>query len=276
VLARVLQRHDNQFNGTIVTIQSGRTRIEVTANHPFWVIEGRRLTQRDRPVQLNAGEDENQSLHGRWVNSQDLEVGDQIYGFDGKRHLVESLQQRRATATRVCNLTVQGRHTFFVGAESILVHNTAWCELLEKKIGKAIPEALKNFAKKKGFKIHGHHIVQKTTPKQWELVKFASKVSQSWSKSKKMAWYIGKSQKMLEDAGIPLLKTEQELLEALRNGESMANLAWAINGNGTHTLETVKAVYEALLTAGGDKEKLIRILNEIAKKFATGEPFRGF
>jgi hypothetical protein len=29
----------------------------------------------------------------------------------------------------VSNLTVRGFHTFFVGEESILVHNTSWCEL---------------------------------------------------------------------------------------------------------------------------------------------------
>ena len=40
VLARVIQRHDNVYRGEMVTIKVHGLPVEVTANHPFWVIEG--------------------------------------------------------------------------------------------------------------------------------------------------------------------------------------------------------------------------------------------
>jgi hypothetical protein len=89
-----------------------------------------------------------------------------------------------------------------------------------------------------------------------------------------MAWYIGKSQELLKNGGISRLEDVQEFTRAFNAGESTANLWWAINGKGTHTLETIKAVYERLARAEGDQEAMIKALEEFGKKLATGSPYQ--
>jgi len=58
VLSDVLQRHDNRYSGPMVTIAFDDCRIEATANHPFWVVEGEQLAARGDAGQLQPGEDE--------------------------------------------------------------------------------------------------------------------------------------------------------------------------------------------------------------------------
>jgi hypothetical protein len=63
------------------------------------------------------------------VNSHELRAGDTIHLYDGTSARVSRIEQRYEPLLPVSNLTVRGFHTFFVGEESILVHNTSWCEL---------------------------------------------------------------------------------------------------------------------------------------------------
>ena len=113
----------------------GDSRIEATANHPFWVVKGTNLCDRSVPEKLSPGEDEGQALSGRWVNSQELEVGDLLFGEDGQYHCVEQIDHREVAAVPVSNLTVRNHHTFAVGSEPVLVHNYGWCDYLSKTKG---------------------------------------------------------------------------------------------------------------------------------------------
>ncbi len=63
------------------------------------------------------------------MNSHELRAGDTIHLHDGTSARVSRIEQRYEPLLPVSNLTVRGFHTFFVGEESILVHNTSWCEL---------------------------------------------------------------------------------------------------------------------------------------------------
>jgi hypothetical protein len=124
--ARVEQRIDNVFSGTIVRIgTSEEESITATAYHPFWVLDGPDLDQRSTPRELADDEDQGQSLPGRWVNSHELRIGDAILGQDGERRLVLRLEQWYDPHFEVCNLTVARQHTFAVGRDRILVHNTS-------------------------------------------------------------------------------------------------------------------------------------------------------
>jgi hypothetical protein len=53
---------------------------------------------------------------------------------DGSQAKITRIEQRYEPLLQVSNLTVRGFHTFFVGNESILVHNTSWCELRLKVV----------------------------------------------------------------------------------------------------------------------------------------------
>ncbi|MFM9962656.1 MAG: Hint domain-containing protein [Planctomycetaceae bacterium] len=123
VPAEVLERHNNVYSGQMVSLVVGEARIEVTAKHPFGVIEGEKLTQRQHPGHLQTGEDQGRSIPGRWVDSHELQVGDVLVGRDGRPHQVQRVAIRDAQQAPVCNLTIRDHHSFAVSDESVLVHN---------------------------------------------------------------------------------------------------------------------------------------------------------
>ena len=122
-LAEVECRHDSKYTGPLVTLDLGVAEITATAYHPFWVISGADLEARPTPRRLEATEDRGLSLPGRWVNSHDLCVGDVVFLRTGEATIRRVSQCHRQTA--VCNLTIRGLHTFAVGENQLLVHNTS-------------------------------------------------------------------------------------------------------------------------------------------------------
>jgi hypothetical protein len=58
------------------------------------------------------------------VNSHDLQEGDVVFMRGHGPVAIHRVMQRHEE-TLVCNLTVQGLHTFAVGDMQILVHNTS-------------------------------------------------------------------------------------------------------------------------------------------------------
>ena len=164
VLSEVLQRHQNQYSGQWVSIAIGEETIELTANHPLWIVTGESLADRPTPTHLDVRNDEKWSLTGRWINSQDVRRGDVMCSRTGGDAVVESVRVSEAAGRQVCNLTVRGNHTFLVGRHELLAHNESWCDIMEKKFNWAKPQALIAMAQSHGFdlsRIHGHHIVMK-------------------------------------------------------------------------------------------------------------------
>jgi Pretoxin HINT domain/HNH/ENDO VII superfamily nuclease with conserved GHE residues len=93
-----------------VVLWLGGERLETTAEHPFSVL-------------------------GRgWVEVEDLVIGDLVRQLDGTYAPVESITLVRRAQT-MYNLTVASAHTFFVGEEGWLVHNTKRCTLRELYLG---------------------------------------------------------------------------------------------------------------------------------------------
>ena len=127
-LQQVKERLDNTYQGPVITIETGESRIEATAYHPFWVSEGRDLSERSVPRELSPNEDQGKSLAGRWVNSHELRAGDVLVGRDGNPLRITGIQQRYEEAFPVSNLTIVEDHNYAVGQDSILVHNTTICD----------------------------------------------------------------------------------------------------------------------------------------------------
>jgi hypothetical protein len=94
---------------------------------PFWVAFGRDLDERSVPRELAVDEDQDLSLPGRWVNSHELRCGDVLVGRDGHQRIVLRVEQEYVSAFLMLNLTIQDHHTYAVGPDAVLVHNTAKC-----------------------------------------------------------------------------------------------------------------------------------------------------
>ena len=123
----VAERHDNVFRGARVTLETESGEVTATSWHPFWVVEGHELDNRPLPKELSEREDQGFALPGRWVNSHDLLAGDLLISRSGRQLRLLGVRQRYEASLPVCNLTIDQHHTFAVGADSILVHNTGGC-----------------------------------------------------------------------------------------------------------------------------------------------------
>jgi hypothetical protein len=106
-----LIRHDTDQKLVEVTVLGaaplGIARAETitaTDHHPFFVTED----------------------GGKWVNAGELVAGEHLRSPDGSTRVITGLHQRSAHI-RVFNLTIDGVHTYYVGDDPILVHNSGAC-----------------------------------------------------------------------------------------------------------------------------------------------------
>ncbi len=127
-VARQVQAcHHSRYLGAVIEITTEHGSVEATAYHPFWVLDGHDLENRPRPRELGVNEDEGLSVRGRWVNSHDLFAGDLLLTQAGRQLRVLSIRQRYEESFEVCNLTIDTNHSFAVGNDGLLVHNTGGC-----------------------------------------------------------------------------------------------------------------------------------------------------
>jgi len=111
----------------VLTLATDSGTMRTTVYHPFWVERGRDLGERSVPRELSPVEDQGFSLEGRWGNSHELCVGDVLIGQDGSRRALLRIEQEFKSAFPVNNLTIDEDHTFAVGPDGVLVHNTDGC-----------------------------------------------------------------------------------------------------------------------------------------------------
>lgn len=249
--AEVIARHDNQYTGKFYRLticnqmdpRESATEIAVTARHPFWVQNGPFLHERPLSEHLSPHEDEGLSLVGRWVDSDCLCVGDQVLGADGHSRVIVAVAVEDVVDEPVCNLTVRDHHTFAVGLAAILVHNAAWCELLEQvnpSMGRTAREAMAARLGVDVKAIHAHHIVQKKFNSAFAGIEGTK------------SWYISQTQEILRNAGVPVWDNLDDLESAVRIYQAsgarpnVLNFTLAVNGRGTHSMATVMEVYSRL------------------------------
>ncbi len=123
-LCAVERRHDSVYDGPIVTLETDAGRATATAFHPFWVVRGDDLTGRPTPRHLGPDEDQGGSLPGRWVNSHEVREGDAVF-LRGQGAATIRRVTLRPERMPVCNLTVEGLHSFAAGEAQALVHNVS-------------------------------------------------------------------------------------------------------------------------------------------------------
>ncbi|MGI4823597.1 MAG: polymorphic toxin-type HINT domain-containing protein [Janthinobacterium lividum] len=67
-------------------------------------------------------------VRGEWVRVKRLRVGDSLVSQSGQRHMLRRIDRQPEHVT-VYNFTVDELHTYFIGQNSILVHNSGPCPL---------------------------------------------------------------------------------------------------------------------------------------------------
>ena len=103
--------------------------IDTTTNHPFYVIDK------------------------GWVAAGDLEEGDEVYNLDGSTAvIIDSELEKLDDSLLVYNLEIEDFHTYFVGYEPVLVHNSC-------------SDSYHGNSSKSTKKQHGYEIIESDTGK---------------------------------------------------------------------------------------------------------------
>ena len=105
----------------MIAIQAGHITIQVTGNHPFYVLRGDRLAFRRLPRDIPK-EEQGKTEHGGWVEARDLKEGDVPKDKSGEGLTITGLSSRHEK-TEVYNLAVEGYHNRAVHQRGVLVHD---------------------------------------------------------------------------------------------------------------------------------------------------------
>ena len=120
-MCQVAKPYNLPYDGTSVfTTVAGET-IESTYRHPYWVMRGEALASRPWLEHLEMIPSD-ATTPGRWVDSCDLQVGDELLLLDGRIVPVERVHYSPFKGT-VYNMEVEELHCYSVGRNSVLVHN---------------------------------------------------------------------------------------------------------------------------------------------------------
>ncbi len=90
-------------------------------------------------------------------------------------------------------------------------------------------------------------------------------------------WMIKESQDMLTEVGLETLTDPKKALAMAKaikagtgNPDDFLNMTWAINGNGTHTNETITTVYNLLKPGRGNAAAIKQVLTNLKNDFMSG------
>ena len=216
--------------------------VRATTGHPVFIIAGQDLGSRPWPEQLNPKLEAKSLETGRWVNSNDVLVGDVMIGVDAEKHVISEIAIEHVVDEPVYHLNVHGNHTFAVGENGLLVHNESWCELAwlgfsnTTKQGHKDLNALRQkvadaWGKNALGATHGHHIVHKVG-------------AASLSDAGKV--FNQKSAALLDGFGIDTVVDKAAARKLIKNGDELHNLCIAPY-NYVHSDAYVKRVNEMLL-----------------------------
>ena len=152
-LCRVNNAGSLPYKGTFVSVTVGKETIRSTYQHPYWVVRGEALASQPWLEHLEAIPEE-ASTPGRWVDSCDLRVGDEVLLRDGRIVRVETLCHAPFEGM-VYNMEVDELHCYSVGRCGILVHNISGLGNIGSHGTVDASTALSNAQKMAGVRIHG-------------------------------------------------------------------------------------------------------------------------
>ena len=109
------------YKGMLVLTTIDGDTTEATWQHAYWAVRGEDLASRPWLADL-AEIPKDATQVGRWVDSCDLRVGDEVLLRDGRIAPVERIEHRPFEGT-VYNIGVEELNCYAVGRNSVLVHN---------------------------------------------------------------------------------------------------------------------------------------------------------
>ncbi len=121
----VSQIEANPYSGDWITINHGPSKIEVSGNHPFFLVSGVDYNNRPVPLDLPRGE-QISTVYGRWVEARHLKLGDTLMASGGE--LAVNALSRTKKQAMVYNLKVREVSTYSIGQTGVLVHNKGQAE----------------------------------------------------------------------------------------------------------------------------------------------------
>ncbi len=133
---QVAKRVEHVFvhEDTVIDLVVDGEVITTTEDHPFWSVTDQRFERAD-----------------------ELAPGEKVLGADGRVITVSGLQLGTAREALAYNLSVQGIHTYHVGDDEILVHNSCFTSLDALKNPKSLeglaPSQIDDLARNAGFEI---------------------------------------------------------------------------------------------------------------------------
>ena len=131
---KVSSLYDNQIaESAVLGIKSYRCKesicIQLQASrrgrHPE-LVSGLNLMNKDHNTEIISSSDQKfyLPLQAKWLEAQDLVVGDNLLSIDGKYISISKILKQSATQ-KFYDISVSGAHNYFVSEQSILVHNFA-------------------------------------------------------------------------------------------------------------------------------------------------------
>ncbi|MES2569999.1 MAG: polymorphic toxin-type HINT domain-containing protein, partial [Verrucomicrobiota bacterium] len=154
-LNRVVKTFIREVSDTLV-VNAGNERLETTAEHPFWVVNGEDLASRQVPgsgVALPGSP-------GAWVQAQQLRVGDTLLNIQGELMAVNGTFPVEHS-TIVYNFEVEWKNNYFVGESGLLVHNNCQNFTAELKVsdGTARDHLRSSLNLVTNGGLEGHHLI---------------------------------------------------------------------------------------------------------------------
>ena len=149
---RVIQTLTREYRKHSVLVTAAGETVEATTLHPFWVVRGEGLEGRPRRPGL-ASPPPQATTPGRWVDAQDLRIGDELLLRGNRVALVEAVGVGPFHEA-VYNFLVAELQCYSVGDAGFLVHNGN---------GKTDPDVIAEEMGPGHFRDHGD-------PSNWEYL----------------------------------------------------------------------------------------------------------
>jgi Ca-activated chloride channel family protein len=143
-----IERH--LYSGNWITINPGLDEIQVSGNHPFFLISGIDYDNRPAPLDVPWNE-QGPTEHGRWVEARHLMLGDALLASTGEIDVITL--SRTEKLTTVYNLKVTEVHSYSIGQWGVLVHNKGAAESADVStatVAESAPVAEKSLAVQPG------------------------------------------------------------------------------------------------------------------------------
>ena len=135
-VVQIFKNETKQWCTVCVDVDGQEERIISTPGHKYYLP----YNTENREIGLKQEHESYITLSEKWVSAYKLKVGDKVLLSDGKYGIIKSVEvEELAVPETTYNFEVEGFHTYFVGENSVCVHNAGcgdYKRLDEKKFMK--------------------------------------------------------------------------------------------------------------------------------------------